>query len=264
MTPSHPKPTKCPYGQAFTIFCEMLAQETDECILWPYGKRNDGSAVIRLGGSRYQGRTELAHRLAWVMTYREQIELIHIKQRCGNLNCFNPRHLEKDPQTCKMRQGLAVLLKLSNTDTDECVLWPYSQMMEGRGLNRKPGRGMATIDGQKMSTNRAAWLVNGRPLDENQVVRHSCDNPQCVNLRHLLAGTQRENIEDCIRRGRKVVRCGELNARSILTESQVKEIRFLYCPGSPEWGARPLARRYGVARSTVTQLLEGVTWKHLL
>ena len=256
MTPSKTNSTKCPYGKAFTIFCEMLIQETDSCILWPYGKRSDGSCLIRLGGTRKHSYVELAHRLAWIMTYHEQIELVHIKQQCGNSNCFNPRHLKKDPQTCRMRRGLDVLIELSNRDTDECVLWPYSQMRDGRG--------MATVDGQKMSTNRAAWLANGRPLEKSQVVRHSCDNSQCVNLRHLLAGTQRENVEDCIRRGRKVVLYGENNRTSVLTEKQVKEIRFLYCPGDSNWGARPLARRYGVAKTTVNQLLKGETWKHLL
>jgi len=255
MTLPRPNSIKCPYGQAFTIFCEMLSQETDDCILWPYALKNK-MALIRLGGTRRHARLEQAHRLAWIMTHREQIEFTHIRQRCKNLRCFNPRHLEKDSQTCRMRRGLAVLIELSNRDTDDCVLWPYSQMHDGRG--------MATVDGQKMSTNRAAWLADGRPLTKKQVVRHSCDNSQCVNLRHLLAGTQKENVEDCIRRGRKVVRHGELNGTSVLTEKQVKEIRFLHCPGDKNWGARPLARRYGVGRTTVNQLLKGLTWKHLL
>lgn len=35
------------------------------------------------------------------------------------------------------------------------------------------------------------------------VVRHTCDNEACINPGHLIVGTQKENIEDCIRRGRK-------------------------------------------------------------
>lgn len=29
-----------------------------------------------------------------------------------------------------------------------------------------------------------------------EVVRHTCDNPSCINPEHLVAGTQRDNIKD--------------------------------------------------------------------
>lgn len=35
------------------------------------------------------------------------------------------------------------------------------------------------------------------------IVRHTCDNGLCVNPDHLIVGTQKENIADCIARGRK-------------------------------------------------------------
>ncbi len=44
-------------------------------------------------------------------------------------------------------------------------------------------------------------LVNGR-IPNGMVVRHSCDNPPCVNPDHLSIGTQRQNMMDCIERGR--------------------------------------------------------------
>lgn len=35
-----------------------------------------------------------------------------------------------------------------------------------------------------------------------EVVRHSCDNPRCINPKHLLEGNQLQNVEDRISRGR--------------------------------------------------------------
>jgi hypothetical protein len=36
----------------------------------------------------------------------------------------------------------------------------------------------------------------------NMQINHHCDVSSCVNPEHLYAGTQQENIDDCIRRGR--------------------------------------------------------------
>lgn len=34
------------------------------------------------------------------------------------------------------------------------------------------------------------------------VVRHTCDNPRCLRLSHMIAGSQLENIQDRVARGR--------------------------------------------------------------
>jgi hypothetical protein len=34
------------------------------------------------------------------------------------------------------------------------------------------------------------------PLSEKQVIRHECNNPFCVNPRHLLTGDQKDNFRD--------------------------------------------------------------------
>lgn len=49
------------------------------------------------------------------------------------------------------------------------------------------------------------WLyqhLHGVTLTTGEVVRHTCDVSLCVNPNHLLLGTQADNIQDCIDRGR--------------------------------------------------------------
>ena len=50
-------------------------------------------------------------------------------------------------------------------------------------------------------TSRAAWFLTTGKWPELQVL-HRCDNPVCVRPSHLFEGTQQDNIQDCIDKGR--------------------------------------------------------------
>ena len=54
--------------------------------------------------------------------------------------------------------------------------------------------------------NRAAHRVSFRiycgAIQIRHMVRHTCDNPWCVNYEHLLTGTAKDNWDDMIGRGR--------------------------------------------------------------
>jgi endogenous inhibitor of DNA gyrase (YacG/DUF329 family) len=45
-------------------------------------------------------------------------------------------------------------------------------------------------------------LYNPKQLLDGDNVLHRCDNPWCVNPDHLFKGTQKDNIYDCISKGR--------------------------------------------------------------
>lgn len=97
-------------------------------------------------------------------------------------------------------------------------------------------------------------VVNGY-IDENKVVMHSCDNPECINPDHLSLGTHKENTHDMIAKNRKPV--GEAVIGAKLTEDQVIDIF------NDSRGCNTLAKEYGVSKKTILNIRHGKTWKHL-
>lgn len=106
------------------------------------------------------------------------------------------------------------------------------------------------------------------------LICHSCDNPPCVNPNHLFKGTQKENNDDKITKGRmpmgenhcqvlnpELVLRGERNGCAKLTDDKVRWIRTAYVPRT--FGLSMIAEILGVDRSAVWLALKRKTWKHV-
>lgn len=82
----------------------------------------------------------------------------------------------------------------------------HTGCIEWHGAQTKDGYGIITFwkDGRRTSTtaHRMAYEMAHGPVGEDICVMHSCDNPACVNVDHLSLGTQLDNIQDCISKGR--------------------------------------------------------------
>ena len=81
-------------------------------------------------------------------------------------------------------------------DKDSCWYWEGAR-------NTTSGHGWFKVEGKKIYAHRFSFVsVNGFEPD---VVRHTCDEPACVNPKHLIKGTQKENVRDAIERNRHVI-----------------------------------------------------------
>lgn len=127
------------------------------------------------------------------------------------------------------------------------------------------GYSTTSYQGAILPLHRAVYLgLRGMSNSEliGHVVRHTCDNPRCINPFHLIRGTQKENVQDSVDRGRNVR--GTLVGSSKLTTEQVEAMRAEYIPYSKEHGTAAIARRLGVNQSTVSEAIRGATYKELI
>ena len=139
---------------------------------------------------------------------------------------------------------------------DDC--WPW---MGGTG---KHGRGQIVVDGQTVPAPRIAYLLYVGDIPDHDshhgiCVLHECDNPPCVNPKHLFLGTQGDNMRDRAKKGRwrTTVRQGTEHYHAQLTEEIVRAIR-----ADPR-RSRDIAAAYDVAQSTVCNIKSYRAWKHI-
>lgn len=102
----------------------------------------------------------------------------------------------------------------------------------------------------------AALLAGMDPL--GRTVRHTCDNPPCCNGRHIVAGTQAENLADCRAKGRHNI--GARNGRARLDDATVREIRARVAAGETQTS---VAAAYGVSRGAVGFIVSRQRWAHV-
>lgn len=95
--------------------------------------------------------------------------------------------------------------------------------------------------------------------DAKPYVLHSCDRGICCQPRHLRAGSSLENVLDAVERGRNAF--GQRVPQSKLTDDSVAEIRRRYRDGTNQ---ELLADEFEVTQTTISCIVLGKTWRHLL
>jgi hypothetical protein len=141
-------------------------------------------------------------------------------------------------------------------DPNEC--WPWTGPQKrgyGRSHLKREGRW------RSVQATHMALHLDGRPRHDNLFALHACDNPNCVNPRHLRWGTDQDNAQDRVARGRTISppHFGSANGKSKLTEADVKRIHAL----KGKMKVREIAEAFGLHEITIYKIRSGRLWPHV-
>lgn len=141
----------------------------------------------------------------------------------------------------------------ANVDTsagpDACHPWTGTTDRDGYGtLAVKIGPGRTGWAPRR--AHRLAYIEANGPLPADVLVRHTCDNPPCGNLRHLRAGTHGDNMADRAAAGHYPTNEGCPN--TIYPDDVVARIRTDAAAGR---SAASLSLAYGISDSHVRRII---------
>ena len=118
-------------------------------------------------------------------------------------------------------------------------------------------------------------LINGKTLKVHRLVAEAfVPNPLNLPIVNHIDGNsfnnRADNLEWTTLRGNNrhaklhgLYTRGENKHSAKLTETDVKEIRKKYVKGDKEYGAKPLARRYGVSSTTIRYIIQKKKWREV-
>lgn len=134
----------------------------------------------------------------------------------------------------------------------ECWPWTATKLRTGYGT-------INTGDATRTAlAHRVCWTLHHGAIPEGKHVLHTCDNPSCVNPRHLFLGTHQDNMRDKVAKQRHPR--GERQGSAKLTTADVLDIRARRAAGTP---LAVLAAEYGLHRVYVSKVARRVAWRHI-
>ncbi len=130
-----------------------------------------------------------------------------------------------------------------------------SRCWEWTASRTKFGYGKFGLNGGFCLAHRMAFnLWHSRQPAPGKVVMHSCDNPACVNVYHLIEGSQQQNMQDAGTKGRIFAPPGECNPKAKLLDADIPTIRRRALAGETSLA---LAQEYGVSEGLIQHVKKG-------
>jgi len=128
------------------------------------------------------------------------------------------------------------------------------------GSKNECGYGRIHQEKKLVFVHRAVYEKVHGSVPEKMIIMHSCDNPSCINIHHLSADYQSENVKDMYSKGRENNLAGSKHGMSKIKEADVIEIKKRLSDGDT---CVSISKDYGVSEGTIRNIKKGRNWKHV-
>lgn len=125
-----------------------------------------------------------------------------------------------------------------------------------RGYHRRTGS--ITLGRKKILSNRATWLITYGRIPKGLLVLHKCDNPICCNPHHLFLGTQKDNIQDAVKKGRWLSFRGSKNPFAKIDESKAVFIKNAH----KKYSVKEISEFTKISQQIIYRVISFKTWRY--
>lgn len=168
-----------------------------------------------------------------------EISIHHLNNGLPKYKHGHETRLRKYPPDTERFWGL-----VTKGEEDDCWEWAGARHRQGYGHFR------TTNVMAKGFAHRFSYFLHKGAFDPDLHVLHECDNPPCVNPKHLFLGNHQDNMQDAAKKGK----FSRFAPETIL---RVVELRRKGLKGSE------VSKITGVCQSVVCWIMKGRVWSHL-
>jgi hypothetical protein len=181
-------------------------------------------------------------------------------------------------------------MKLSETELNEKLIerffnsidesesvekcWNWTKLKKEKGYGLISYSSSASQNYYREAAHRFSYRMHyGEVIPKGIFVCHKCDNPKCVNPFHLFLGTNYDNVQDMVRKGRgskgekhsktlqQAAKLGLYNTNVKLKKEDVFKIIELRKQGLTY---KAIGEMFGVDYSNIYKITKGKRWQYLL
>lgn len=156
---------------------------------------------------------------------------------------FNPRNVAATPEDM-------FWFHCPRGDDDACWVW--------KGPLNHDGYGRLNFKRKSRFAHRFSYEIHCGSIPRGMQVLHHCDNPPCVNPKHLFLGNPAINALDKVLKGRHP--SGEQCVQAKLTEGDVKEILRLHQSGMRQ---KEISIRFNIPQGSLYVIVRRINWRHV-
>jgi len=132
--------------------------------------------------------------------------------------------------------------KVEKRGENEC--WPW---LAGKKVDKEYGGFYFRQINNTIASHKIAFIIahnfDFEDIPDSIIIRHSCNNPPCVNPLHLKMGTCKDNSQDMVNSGNSLK--GSKNPKYIhISKDTINEMRKKY---SKKIGIRQISKEYNVS-----------------